>query len=207
MTSPKKRNRRSPTPWPVPMLADPMDTRCTATARQTGERCRNRPVPGALVCRFHGGKAPQVRRAAARRLVEGEARTLLQRLGQPSPLGNPVEELLALGAEVRAWQAVLREKVAVLDRLDHTDKTGAERARALVDLYGQSLDRSHRVLSDLVRLGLEDRLVRMTEAEAAMMFTVFMSAMSRAGLPGQYHDPLREAMASELRAVAAGGGS
>lgn len=44
--------------------------RCTADSRQQGRRCRNRPRPGARVCRMHGGKAPQVERAAELRLAE-----------------------------------------------------------------------------------------------------------------------------------------
>lgn len=43
--------------------------RCTATAR-SGDRCRNRPIVGGAVCRFHGGAAPQVRKSAHRRLME-----------------------------------------------------------------------------------------------------------------------------------------
>lgn len=50
---------------------DPMTDRpqCRATNRQ-GQRCRRPPVPGATVCRLHGGAAPQVRRKAALRLAE-----------------------------------------------------------------------------------------------------------------------------------------
>ena len=43
--------------------------RCTAHSRN-GERCKQPPVPGATVCRFHGGSAPQVRKRAALRLME-----------------------------------------------------------------------------------------------------------------------------------------
>jgi hypothetical protein len=42
--------------------------RCTATARTSGVRCKRWPVPGARVCRSHGGAAPQVRRMAAERV-------------------------------------------------------------------------------------------------------------------------------------------
>jgi len=45
-------------------------TVCTAKAKSTGKRCRNPTVPGATVCRIHGGSAPQVRAAAARRILE-----------------------------------------------------------------------------------------------------------------------------------------
>ncbi len=42
---------------------------CTGTSKQTKERCGNPPIPGCKVCKFHGGKAPQVEAAAHRRLL------------------------------------------------------------------------------------------------------------------------------------------
>jgi len=45
------------------------ERKCTARAR-SGKRCGNWPLPGATVCRMHGGAAPQVKRAAQLRLLE-----------------------------------------------------------------------------------------------------------------------------------------
>lgn len=42
--------------------------KCTAHSRRTGKPCRMFAVPGAKVCRFHGGRALQVRAAAKRRV-------------------------------------------------------------------------------------------------------------------------------------------
>lgn len=44
--------------------------RCTAKSKTTGERCKNPPIPGGTVCRYHGGAAPQVVAASARRVFE-----------------------------------------------------------------------------------------------------------------------------------------
>lgn len=52
------------------MQDDEMPDRCTATARTTGERCKNPPIKGATVCRMHGGSAGQVKRKAQERLDE-----------------------------------------------------------------------------------------------------------------------------------------
>lgn len=43
---------------------------CTAKSTTTGERCRKAAIKGGTVCTSHGGKAPQVRRKAALRLLE-----------------------------------------------------------------------------------------------------------------------------------------
>lgn len=44
--------------------------RCSATARQTGERCGNPAIHGGTVCRFHGGGTPSVKARANLRLLE-----------------------------------------------------------------------------------------------------------------------------------------
>jgi hypothetical protein len=43
-------------------------TRCTATAKSTGERCKQKAIPGGDVCRYHGGNAEQVQEKAQDRL-------------------------------------------------------------------------------------------------------------------------------------------
>lgn len=43
---------------------------CTATKSGTGEPCKAFAISGGTVCVYHGGKAPQVRAAAQRRLLE-----------------------------------------------------------------------------------------------------------------------------------------
>lgn len=59
----------SPNPLDVLDLTEPLPTRCVARSKRTGEQCGRRPVPGATVCHYHGGAAPQVRKKAERRLA------------------------------------------------------------------------------------------------------------------------------------------
>ena len=61
---------------------------CTGTAKGTGERCLKEVVYGATVCRMHGGNAPHVLAAAAKRLVIStapRAAEVLQELLEPTP--------------------------------------------------------------------------------------------------------------------------
>lgn len=54
---------------------------CTATNRQ-GNRCGKSPEPGGMVCRMHGGAAPQVKAKALERLkaLQPKAITVLESL-------------------------------------------------------------------------------------------------------------------------------
>lgn len=91
MTEPTKSNETKPEGVPDPStpknlmgVGDPKELgplgkatdpetgkpRCTAHSRTSGERCKQHPVPGTTVCVYHGGKAPQVRRKAALRLLQ-----------------------------------------------------------------------------------------------------------------------------------------
>lgn len=45
------------------------ENRCTATSKTTKQRCGRSAIPGGVVCRYHGGAAPQVQRKAAERLA------------------------------------------------------------------------------------------------------------------------------------------
>lgn len=51
--------------WQI--IAGPTDVRCEGHYK-SGPRCRREAVPGATVCRHHGGAAPQVRQVAAARI-------------------------------------------------------------------------------------------------------------------------------------------
>ena len=56
---------------------------CTAKAKSTQKRCGNPPMRGGTVCKFHGGAAPQVIAASARRILNdlvGPALVQLQKV-------------------------------------------------------------------------------------------------------------------------------
>jgi hypothetical protein len=76
---------------------------CRAT-RRDGAPCTNPPVKGALVCRMHGGAAPQVKRAARQRLLEAA-----------DPAAARLVQLLDSDDEAIA----VRAATALLDRSGH----------------------------------------------------------------------------------------
>ena len=150
---------------------------CGAKTRQGGQCLRpagwGTPHPGVGRCKWHLGSTRNHVSSAATAVVERETRDLLARLGEPAPLRHPVEELVAVAAEIRAWQTVLRERVAELRQLAGIDKLGREQERAIVGLYERSLDRSAKVLESMVRLDLDARKDRLTEDQGRMLANVF----------------------------------
>lgn len=97
----------------------PIAQRCHARSSRTGKPCQAWAVRGATVCAAHGGRAPQVRAAAARRLALGEALDELRSLGRPIEI-DPAEAMLEMVYEAAGNVAVYRALVRSLDtRIDH----------------------------------------------------------------------------------------
>jgi hypothetical protein len=124
-------------------IADPMDgpdpmddaSRCTATSKQTGERCRLNPVPGSAVCRFHGGAAPQTQAAARRRLLEA---------ADPAAARLILESQTAEKASDR-----IRATVEVLDRAgvsrltsEDAAKLESDQVRHIAEMLRTAMDRA-----------------------------------------------------------------
>ncbi len=65
--APRGRIKAQADPSTVPPIQPSI--RCKAH-RKTGAQCGNRPIPGGVVCRYHGGSAPQVKAAAEKRLAD-----------------------------------------------------------------------------------------------------------------------------------------
>lgn len=107
-------------PANAPGHGSPPTDRCTATARQTGQRCKRRPIPGGSVCIIHGGAAPQVAAAARQRLqhaATAQAATALGLGNYPSNIPNARAKLTRLRrrqprwfttADNRHWEQTLR---------------------------------------------------------------------------------------------------
>jgi hypothetical protein len=168
--------------------------RCTARSSRTGEPCRRFPVRGATVCPSHGGRAPQVQRAAELRLAEATVRASLAEQGV-TLIGNPLEAFQRLTSEVVAFKEFAAAHMARLgDRLTGYDKDDMEYLRAAVTLYERALDRAGRFLHDWVRLGLDERLVQVTEGQATIMVEVLTATLRDLG-----HDIHQAEVAGTLR--------
>lgn len=194
--------------------------RCTAKNRR-GVQCGNSAVPGATVCRLHGGAAPQVRRAAARRLqathLEGSIGAMLAELEADALDVSPVAVLLEQVARTHAMVQVLGALVGELDptraaeaaelmgttsgRLYGRNHLGDGAPHVLVEMYATWIDRATRASKLACDAGVEERLVALAEDQAKLMAEVMRAFAVALGLD-PHDDAVREKMRTALTTVA-----
>ena len=141
-----------------------------------------------------------MRQRAHQRLVEGRARALLDQQGV-EPVTDPVGALQQLAGEVLQLQRLLREQVARLSDAEWVSRTrlGVEQASAWVSAYERALDRSGRLLEGMARIGLDERAVRLSEQQGALLAQVLRAALEQCGVADR--EDLLRALAVELRRV------
>lgn len=182
--------------------------RCGAKKRQGEGTCTQTAGWGTDhvgygACKLHGGNTGTQVVAAERQRVEVRARQLLADLGHAEPVTDPLAALMLLAGEHLAMKEAARSLVEDLDNVRYESRSGGEQLRAEVTLYERSLDRSARILADLVRLGVEERHVRLAEAQGALVVAAIVGAMDDVGLRGVQAEQLRGAVAVRLRAIPA----
>lgn len=178
-----------------------MPVQCRATSKQTGERCRRNCGPGAVVCSWHGGRAPQVERVARERVVEQRARKVLADLGQdPAPLGNPLIALEDIARRMIALTEVTGDLVADLKAIRYSTD-GGEQTRAELAVYVKVLKDTADVLEKINRLDLDGQLNRIKAAQAAWVLEAVMGALDAAGVEGENRAAARLEAAKVLRRV------
>jgi hypothetical protein len=178
--------------------------RCAAHTR-AGRPCRRHHAPGIDVCRTHGAAAPAAKAKSERFLAERAAAESIADV-VVLPVENPLEALAEVAAEALAFQRFAAAKVADLDTLEDASKiNGLEYLRPLVALYERSIDRSAKLLADWVRLGFDERMVAMSERQAAIVAQVLRSVLDdpELGLDDEAKAVGRTVAARHLRAVAA----
>lgn len=196
--------------------------RCTATSTQTGERCRKRPIVGGTVCYTHGGATPQVKAAAAERVLEQAVAREIGRQGW-QPVTDPIGAYADNAGEVLAFKDRLRERVETLD--DWTLRIAAfgagddeddgrqlmamgEQVRAYVAAYERALDRAERTLARMITLGLDAKAIELRaemfrQAAGERLRDVVLGVLAEIGLTDEQQARVPALMAKHFRAQAA----
>lgn len=180
--------------------------------KKDGSPCLNAPMHDQKVCGFHGGRAPQNKRAAAGRALEREVSIALERL-DGSPVDNPLTELAALGGRARAWMNLMESRVQRLLETGDADNSGesgadiryrgaaGEQLRAEVALYERAMDRLGKFLTDYGRLNIDERLAHITEMQAERVIAAIDAALAHVGITGPAATEAKKVAARKLRAV------
>lgn len=177
--------------------------RCTATANRTGERCRRDVITGGTVCRTHGGATRAVKAKAAERAALAKAEGLLAKYGENEPVTDPLAKLLEVAGRFERLSKALESKVDELRDVRYSTKAG-EQLRAEISAYSTVLDRLRQTLTDIGRLDIDARLVRLEEAKLAIIVYAFETALAAAGLSEAQDAVLRLTFARELEEASRG---
>ena len=158
------------------------------------------------MCIKHGGATPQARKAAAMRAAEEKAAKLLIEFGA-APVVNSLEELQRLAGEIVAWKDTCRKMVNDLhireEGLRFESSQRLEQVRSEVVLWERSLDRAASVLTALVRLGLDERLVGVKEKTAENIAASLAAALAKAGINQEAANVVRREFSRKLRIIEA----
>lgn len=154
-------------------------------------------------CRNHGGMLPGVQKAARRSLAQAEFRQYLHEQGIPE-IDDPTQRLIELLGEADAFYAFMRDKLGSIDvdEWESADERGVLQATVYVELFERAQERLQKFLVDIQRLGLEERLVRLSERQADMVCTVIERVLGTLNMPADVVNRARDEVPRQLALVA-----
>lgn len=190
--------------------------RCQAHSKRTGLPCGNPALVGLTVCRLHGGatKLSQTKSfiTKARR---GQVRGV--RLGGSLDV-SPTEAMLAMVQEAAANVAAIRTVISMYNI--EVDKDGGialpeyygskyhvdSQVHILVSLYNHERDRLVRYSERAIAAGIEERKVRIAEAQSSRLAQALGKALDACAhlMSGAARDEFKRSLATELRKLGAG---
>lgn len=197
---------------------------CIATAKGSGERCKRCPIPGGTVCVKHGGGAPHVRAAAARRLAEAKAAAKLARFGEPVEV-HPIEALLDLVHWTAGLVAYWRSQVAIIEASQGLDgltwgvtkvergtdrgerknvKTREARPHIAYVMLERASDQLAAYASAALRAGVDERRVQLAERQGDLVASVIRSVLDRLDLSAAQWDLVPVVVPEQLRLLTDG---
>lgn len=188
-------------------------TPCGAAARSSGEPCKQPVVPGTNRCRFHGGAAKQVRAKGQQRIAEQKAREAMETYGRKIET-TAVEALLDEVQWTAGHVAWLRQRVAELEQQevvwgttqiktggDDGGHTEAAEPNVWLKLYQQERTHLLKVCSEAIRCGIEERRVKLAEAQGLILVQVIKSILGDLDLSVEQQAKVTDIVPRHLRAV------
>lgn len=168
--------------------------------RTDGQPCGAWAITGGTVCVAHGGGAPQVKAKAAANVAERKAQALLEGITDFEPITDPTAELARLAGRVVRWLDVLEGIVSDLHRIRYTAETEQIDGRVIV--FERAMDRAGKLLVDIAKLNLDERMVRVSEAQGKLVIAAMLAAFRELGITAEVQQELRPVVARHLRLTA-----
>lgn len=176
--------------------------KCIATSNRTAQRCGRWPIKGGLVCPTHGGSIGHVKAKAAERVVEEEAMAMVSRMNI-DPVQNPLLELKMLAGRALAWEKLFAAKREEIEEWRYTHPGAGEQLRSEVAVVERAMDRCAHVLVQIAKLNLDERLVRLEEAKAALVEQLVLDVFSDLKLTNTQIREGRVSLGRRLAAITA----
>lgn len=155
---------------------------------------------GAGRCSWHGGSSPSGSQSAHEQMIEAEAARVLYKHDAPA-VTNHLDALQRLAGRALALEETIGAIVNDLRKIRYKDDKGAEQLRAEVAVLERAMDRCGRLLVDIAKLNIEERLARVTEQQAEEVSKALSLALAEMGLTHAQQRDAREKVARHLRAV------
>ena len=151
--------------------------RCSAR-RTNGQPCKAWAISGGEVCVAHGGAtAGQGQGRPENRGGEGQGPG---RIKDFEPVTDPISELERLAGRAVRWLEVLEGIVADLNRIRYT--TESEQIDGRIIVFERAMTTAGKLLTDLARLNLDERGVKVQEQQVMLLAGALAQALSEAGL-------------------------
>lgn len=186
----------------TPATQDELASRrlCVAHHRD-GTPCRAWAIKGGTVCWTHGGRTPSIKNAARRRVMAAKATVWAKKYGADPNL-DPVDALINLIGETIAFKNFIAARLSDID----PEKWGygtvqGEALKAEVQLYERALDRCGNFLGVMIKLNLEERMARVSEARADRIRQAVVRVFQRVGLKGDQLRDAKTVLAEEFRTL------
>ena len=169
-------------------------SRLCKAKKSNGQPCGRYAIHGAEVCPAHGGRAPQVRAAAARRFAIEAATAQVARFGGRIDI-SPADALLELvstkAAEVAYWERIVADLDAealtwgITKRESGTDRDMLTDITTLEARKNINLDLLHAAQRDLAAFaaaalkgGVDRALVQIAQTQAVQLVEVLRSVLA-----------------------------
>jgi hypothetical protein len=149
--------------------------------------------PGFGQCKLHFGRTASAKAAA----VKQQAAVLLAQL-DVAPVENPLAEMKKLAGQALAWRDQIAERVNLLTSVRYEGGMGTEQLRSEVALFERAMDRCASFLMAMAKLNIDERLARVDERTAEIMFQALQFGLETVGMEREQQERCRAAVAEKL---------